>query len=313
MKISIIIPIYNGESYIASCLTSLLNQSYTNWEAICINDGSMDRTDEHLKHYSELDNRIRYFSRENQGVVKARELGVKSSLGDYLMFLDVDDTLTSNALTLLINKMMFVSFPDIIVFGFNIVYKEKNVKKKRPNFSSIGEISYLKSVLIGKNGWELCGKLYKKSLFNFPLQLPERMRIGEDAAIFIQLICRSKTIVACESEIYNYIQHSSSVSHTKSIELAEETIQAAYFIENYLRNTSYYRLLKNEISSMFLLFYLRSTRRNLLPKNHSLVKYIRQNHLKFESLHKIPLLKAVYVLFSIYFRINPFKLSNFLI
>ncbi|KAA6323116.1 putative glycosyltransferase EpsJ [termite gut metagenome] len=300
MKISIIIPVYNGESYIVRCLTSLLNQSYTNWEAICINDGSMDRTDEHLKHYSESDNRIKCFSQENQGVVKARELGVRNSSGDYLMFLDVDDTLTFNALTLLINKIMSVSFPDIIVFGFNIICKERNVKKKRPDFSSIDKISYLKSVLTGKNGWELCGKLYKKSLFNFSLQLPEKIRIGEDAAIFIQLICRSKTIVACKNKIYNYIQHSSSVSHTKSIELAEETIQAACFIENYLKNTSYYSLLADEISSMFLLFYSNSTRKTFLNKENNLIKYIREKHFKFSAFCTIPLRKAVYVFLHYY-------------
>lgn len=91
VKISIIIPVYNEEIYIADTLTSLLNQSFKEFEVICVDDGSEDHTLDILKSISDKDNRITILSQENSGAGKARNNGLKYAKGKYVIFLDSDD------------------------------------------------------------------------------------------------------------------------------------------------------------------------------------------------------------------------------
>lgn len=296
MKVSIIIPIYNGECYIQKCLESLRQQTYHYWEAICVNDGSKDNSEKLLLKQSSTDSRIKVISKNNEGVVKARELGIKHANGEYIMFLDIDDTLTRDALQLLINKITEHPEADIVVSGFNIVVNDKIKKVKKVNFDFLDQKSYLKRVLTGKNGWELWAKIYRKSLFDSPLKSPAHLRVGEDAAIFIQLITHAQCIIGVDIAIYNYIQYKSSVSHIKSTELAQETLQAAFFIENILQTTAYYHELKHDINAMFLLFYSNSTRRGHLKRSSQLLTKLRKEHFSFAAFSKIPFHKTLYIL-----------------
>lgn len=101
--ISIIIPAYNAQEYLRECLDSVLVQTFSNYEAIVINDGSTDSTLEIAESYSRLDNRIRVVSTENQGVSCARNIGINLSHGHWITFLDSDDTLLQKSLELLHN------------------------------------------------------------------------------------------------------------------------------------------------------------------------------------------------------------------
>lgn len=97
-KVSVIVPVYNAEKYLGYCLNSLLSQTYTNWEAILINDGSFDGSLEICKNYAELDSRFRVFTKENGGVSSARNYGLQFVQGEYLEFLDSDDCMDASAL-----------------------------------------------------------------------------------------------------------------------------------------------------------------------------------------------------------------------
>lgn len=300
MKISIIIPVYNGQCYILNCITSLLRQTYDNWEAIFVNDGSKDGTLNILNEYKRKDNRIIVISQVNAGVVHARNVGVKNATGEYILFLDVDDTLEYTALEKLKTESEIYPESDIIVFGINIISDTKINKSKSVNFKKLDSISYLKRILCGKNGWELWGKMYHKRLFSVPIDLPEHIRVGEDAAVFVQLVARSKVVIGYNFALYNYIQYSTSVSHIKSITLAEETLKAAYLIDTYLKKQNCYKSIAAEIDCMFLLFYSNSTRRAILDKKHPLIKDIKQNHWKIKAFKYLPPLKAVYILLNYY-------------
>lgn len=89
--ITIIIPIYNAEKYISRCILSVVNQTFRNIEIILVNDGSYDNSINICHEWKEKDNRIKFFSQENSGVSAARNLGIRNSSGDYIMFLDSDD------------------------------------------------------------------------------------------------------------------------------------------------------------------------------------------------------------------------------
>lgn len=93
IKISIIVPIYNGEKYLEQCLDSLLNQTYQNVEILVVNDGSTDSTDRILKKYEKRDSRIVVLNQKNQGTGMARNLGIDKATGTFLTFVDSDDYL----------------------------------------------------------------------------------------------------------------------------------------------------------------------------------------------------------------------------
>ena len=98
MKFSVIIPVYNVESYLQASLDSVLNQTFEDWEAICVNDGSTDNSAAILEEYGQRDSRFKIINLPNGGLSAARNTGVKAAAGDYVLFLDSDDWLESNAL-----------------------------------------------------------------------------------------------------------------------------------------------------------------------------------------------------------------------
>lgn len=98
MKISIIVPVYNVENFISTCIESILNQDYFNIELILVNDGSTDASGEICDYYSKKDKRVKVYHKENGGQSSARNLGIKMSTGDYIAFLDSDDFWIENKL-----------------------------------------------------------------------------------------------------------------------------------------------------------------------------------------------------------------------
>lgn len=92
-KISVIIPVYNVEKYLVRCLDSVLGQTFKDFEVICVNDGSPDKSGEILSEYSKKDNRITVITQKNQGLSMARNNGLNIAKGEYVCFCDSDDTL----------------------------------------------------------------------------------------------------------------------------------------------------------------------------------------------------------------------------
>lgn len=295
--ISVIIPCYNACQFVESSVSSLLSQTYVDWEAVYVNDGSSDDTLSLLNKYETQDSRIKVYSQINYGVAKARELGIRKAKGDYITFLDVDDTFVTNALQSFVDKIELGA--DIIVSSFSIIQDNKKIKTKRICFDKLDHISYLKKVLCGKYGWELCAKAYKRELFNSVVDTPKGIRIGEDAAIFIQLVVKAKSIIGCEQAIYNYIQWKQSASHIRDIKYAEENIQAACFIESFLKKERIYNKIRNEVDAMFILFFSNSTRRAFLDIKHPLMKKVGK-HITLFSLLNVPCKKAIYILLAYY-------------
>lgn len=94
-KISVIIPVYNVEKYISACLESVLSQTFQDWEAICVNDGSTDGCSDILTRYEKRDPRIKVITQANQGLSQARNRGLLDATGEYILFLDSDDLIDS--------------------------------------------------------------------------------------------------------------------------------------------------------------------------------------------------------------------------
>ena len=268
-------------------------QVYSNWEAIFVNDGSVDHTNTILTQLITVDKRVMLIEQPNQGAAKARELGISKATGDYVTFLDVDDTLPVDAFQKMVNA--FDEDVDIVVSGFNIVERDKIVKRKILKEQTLDSLPYLKGVLCGKYGWELWAKMYRRELFSQPIKTPVGIRIGEDAAVFMQLVTRAKSVRILSEQLYNYIQFNESASHTKSLKYAEETLEAAFFIESLLKKTVIYEKLEKDIKAMFSLFYSNSSRKGLLHSKHPLIYKMVKEHFTLSAFMQIPFLKAVYI------------------
>ena len=117
-KVSVIIPIYNVEKYLAECIDSVINQTLNEIEIICINDGSTDNSLKIIKEYAKKDNRIKYFTQKNKGAGAARNLGLKHATGEYLGFIDGDDFANPDYLEKLYNKASTTN-SDIVVCSAN--------------------------------------------------------------------------------------------------------------------------------------------------------------------------------------------------
>ncbi len=105
MLFSIIIPVYNVDKYIQACLDSVLGQTFSDWEAICVDDGSTDGSAAILKENAAKDERIKVINQSNAGTATARNSGIHAALGDYVFFLDSDDWLEPDSLQILANKL----------------------------------------------------------------------------------------------------------------------------------------------------------------------------------------------------------------
>lgn len=116
LQFSIIIPVYNAEKFIEECIESILNQTFNNFEVLCINDGSTDNSLEILEKYSKLDNRIKVLTQTNQGSSAARNLGLKNAQGEYILFCDADDKFKPN-LCSVVAAVALKENKDVIAYG----------------------------------------------------------------------------------------------------------------------------------------------------------------------------------------------------
>ena len=123
MKISIIVPIYNIENYIEKCLTSIINQTYNNYELILVNDGSTDSSETICKKIAKENKQIKYFYKKNGGLSDARNYGIRKSSGEYLMFVDGDDFLESkDSLKKIVSRLESSSL-DVLQYKMKYYYE----------------------------------------------------------------------------------------------------------------------------------------------------------------------------------------------
>lgn len=127
-KVSIIIPVYNVERYLARCIDSCINQTYNNVEIICVNDGSTDGSLNILEHYKILDSRIQIINKENGGLSSARNAGVAASVGDYILFVDSDDFISCDSVEHLVRNAERNS-SDVVIFDYFYAHVDRSMRK----------------------------------------------------------------------------------------------------------------------------------------------------------------------------------------
>ena len=217
-KISIIIPVYNVEKYLRQCLESVVNQTFTDLEVICVNDCSPDNSAEILNEYAQKDKRIRVINLEkNGGVGNARNLALKEVASDYVMFLDSDDWLALNACELVYNKIS-KNDNDFVYFNYYKYYEEtgstgynKNKFKVLLKFFDTEQInpSELKEPFACSS--ECWFKIYKTEfLRNNNLEFLVG-RNFEDQIFYSKVFCLAKSVSVINEPLLYYRQRNSSI------------------------------------------------------------------------------------------------------
>ena len=154
--ISVIIPAYNSEKYIRKSIDSVINQTYTTWELIVIDDGSHDKTFEILKQYTKVDVRIHAIRQENAGPGIARNVGIAAAKGDYAVFIDSDDFVEEEYFELLAKHdedVVFINVRNVDENG-RVLKKEYMSKNKHLTKDTI-----LRSQMTGRINWGGCVRL----------------------------------------------------------------------------------------------------------------------------------------------------------
>ncbi|RYY08255.1 MAG: glycosyltransferase [Sphingobacteriaceae bacterium] len=203
--VSIIIPVYNSEDYIADTIFSCINQSYKNIEIILINDGSTDNSEKEILKFN--DNRIHYFKIENSGACEARNFGISKAKGQLLQFLDHDDLLETNKIISQIEY--FEKYGEDYIYSGTMGSVSGNVKTIDEDYEV-----YQKNFL-PKEYFEVklieFGKAITTGAWLIPIKLIQtthgwdsRSGLNDDGEYFMRIILNSKGVVFCREAIFYF-------------------------------------------------------------------------------------------------------------
>lgn len=202
-KVSIIVPVYNAESYIEDCVQTILKQSFDDFELLLVDDGSPDKSGEICERLAQEDTRIRVFHNSNGGATSARKYGVEHAKGEWIMFSDADDEIPSNSLD---NLVSFINEETEFIAG-TIYYKTLDLKiKTATDKNSLSPNEYICHLLNGTTYFGPCSKLIKRNLFERVNWLSDKEVFqNEDLLMLIQLAKRTKKNITICNDFTHYI------------------------------------------------------------------------------------------------------------
>jgi glycosyltransferase involved in cell wall biosynthesis len=233
IKYSIIIPAYNASLYIEKCLNSILNQSYSDFEVIIVNDGSTDNTLHILNNYEKRYPNIIVLSQDNAGPGAARELALKHTTGKNIMFSDADDYWEKDFLTG-INANIEKWNPDILEFGYRKVDSKGTIIGNHPMIAEqhIDEDCIKHYIRQNNTTNYLWNKVFAKNLFR-DIEFPH-LYAGEDAAVLLQLFSNANLYVSIPDIYYNYIMTPTSLCRLPFNKRKLDIIKSDNFMYTYL-------------------------------------------------------------------------------
>ena len=221
---SIIVPIYNVSLFLDDCISSVLQQTFLDYELLLVDDGSTDCSLEICEKYASQDSRVRVFHKSNGGLVSARKYGLEKATGKYIVYLDGDDYLDGDCLHSFYNAIA-TNYPDIVCCNYYKAFRNKKEKiaiKKYPDCwtkeNVIGTI--FPSLIQDKNATyfptSLWGKAIKREiLFSSQMQVSDNISVGEDGACVIPCVCKSSSVVFIDQYLYCYRVNDSSMTRIR--------------------------------------------------------------------------------------------------
>lgn len=219
-KISVIIPVYNAEKYIARCLDSILTQGNENIELVLVNDGSTDRSEEIIKTYlGKYNSSIKYIKKSNDGVANTRNIGLEKATGDYIIFVDSDDYIDKDLFKNLEPYMQ----QDIDIIKYKAIIETEEEDKigqlEGPTFDvTTGEEAFSKLCFEDEMVDALWVYAYKKDLFTKNKLKFIKDADHEDFGLIPLVILKANTFISTNIQGYHYVQSKNSVTRNGKYE-----------------------------------------------------------------------------------------------
>lgn len=288
MKVSIIIPAYNAERTIKRCLDSILLQSYTDFEALVVNNNSTDKTSEILKQYSLKDSRIISLFEQNKGVGYARNNALDHAKGDLVTFIDSDDYVDANFLDVLVNQLKGKS--SISVCG---VIEEDQFSKIliQSNYIPISiknDDKYISLINHHKNkgiAGYLCNKMFYRETIG-ELRFDPQITMCEDILFLLELMCNIDIISISSDNCYHYVRYEDSACGKSYADEKYYSKYSAHYklfelICKYTKNKSVIRLYANQ------LVYTCVELSSIIAKRNSMSSFLRLTKEMRKSISRI--------------------------
>lgn len=227
-KVSIIIPVFQAESFLSQSVGSVLLQTYKDWELLLIDDGSTDNSLELCKQYEKSDSRIIVISNSNHGVSYTRNCGLDTASGDLVLFLDSDDYLTIDCLETCVREIENNNL-DMLQFSLALVdIRGGKHNEWRERTEILDGTAYLSS-----EKYLLCagGSIISRGLIS-DIRFPEGIKYGEDRLFMLQVISHCKRIKRIDNLLYNYVSNPNSASSKMSSQSVLASIDATLDIRD---------------------------------------------------------------------------------
>lgn len=249
MLVSLIIPVYNSEKYIGSCVESLLSQTYNNIEIIVVDDCSIDDSYKIVRGMAKNDTRIKIVRQDiNGGASRARNAGLEHVTGQWVMFVDSDDRLDSNCLEEMLNAAKQDS-SDVVICGMRnqhrkFSYKEKSFKGLKKVFRD-KDVNHIKKILLELNTENGCGgldvtgpvcKLIRVDLLS-NVRFPENVSICEDVCFNLQYFDKCKSVTYLSKYYYTRVIRNDSLSHRIDEDYGSRRLSYVRWMVDYLNRT----------------------------------------------------------------------------
>ena len=233
--VSIIVPVYKVEQYLDKCVESLTAQTYRDLEIILVDDGSPDRCPELCDRWARRDPRVRVIHQKNEGVAMARNAGLDAASGEYIMFVDSDDYLPSDAVEVLLERLL-ADGSDLSVGRIANAFADGRTDGRVWDFLRDQCVTG-EQLLCAMDGREqylvnVYAKLYSRKALD-GIRFPP-MRSAEDLWVFPLISRKCKTVSMVDQLVYYYFQRSDSIVHTKQDVQNLESVRASlHMVEIY--------------------------------------------------------------------------------
>lgn len=277
-KISVIVPVYNSRPFLDRCIVSILQQSFSDFEAIFIDDCSSDGSASLVRQFARNDSRIVLrVHRKNKGPGAARNSGVAMARGDYVTFVDSDDFIAPNLFEAMINASEGGKF-DIVETGCQAIDMDDAVLwDYTPDPMRIENLGADPDNIFLIREWGVTQKLWRKLLFQGDTKFPEGV-FWEDIAMVPSLLVNALSLARIDFIGYNYLQHSASITNTRSVKHVLDLFLAFDYFIAHLRKLNvfdqYHETVLHVIQSRaeYFINHMRSKNRSNPDRTDSLIR-----------------------------------------
>lgn len=250
-RISVVIPVHNSQDYLPICLDSLLNQTFTDFEVLLMENFSTDNTYQVAENYTKKDSRIRLFKLDKKGLCNARNEGIKRAIGDYIIFMDNDDIVSKDHLEELYNCVNNTNC-NMGIAPFAQYYSDKKIKHKKYKFKAGIYEKDDKNILITER---VCwSRIYSRELINkYNVTFKDEVQNVEDFPFYVEMLLISDNVCVTDKSCYFYRQgRKGQASRGTTIDSLKKNFFAMEMVEDLLKKYNQYNVFKDYYNYEFV-------------------------------------------------------------